>query len=121
MVELLSLSETVTAFLVALGLTYVITGAEVGFPLRFAWCWLFQWHCITRILWALVRCPPCNAWWSGLLVGFLVGGFVPALQMAFVSCGLVAVLQFVLGGDGIASNEDFFEVFVEPRREKKNG
>jgi len=108
----LNLSEIVSYYLLALGITYVITGSEIGYWLRALWCLLLSWSRPTRYWWAIVRCPSCNNWWTGLVVGFVVShAWLPALQLAFISCGLTGVLQHVLGGDGIAANEDFDEIF----------
>lgn len=57
-------------------------------------------------------CPSCNNWWTGFALGFALGGtWIKAFQLAFISCGLTGVLQHFLGGDGMAANEDFEEIF----------
>lgn len=109
---MLDLSTTFMLFLVVFGWTYVITGSEIGFIVRFGWCWALQWNKFSRYFWALVRCPPCHSWWAGLVVGGFAGeGLSGALQLAFVSCGLVALIQALLGGNGIAAGENFLEAF----------
>jgi hypothetical protein len=105
-------SITCMLTLVAFGMTYVVTGSEIGFGIRFLWCWMLQWNRVSRYFWALVRCPPCNSWWMGLGLGILAGGTATAgFQLAFVSCGFVALIQALLGGNGIAADENFMEAF----------
>jgi hypothetical protein len=85
--------------LIALGISYVVTGSKIGFPIRAAW-WLIwcKVPLVRRLLGKLVQCPPCNAWWSGLVTAFLTGASLwVALQCSFIACGLTAVAQGVAG------------------------
>ena len=99
--------------LFALGISYVITGSKIGYPVRFVWCRLTRWaHNAVVSPWKLVTCPPCNAWWAGAALAFWAElWWTDILQVAFTACGIVAVVQAALGGDGIAASEDFEELF----------
>lgn len=104
------LQTLATVILWAIGASAVITGSKIGYPIRFAWCFA-----LPKALWGMVRCPYCNAWWSGLVVAIVFApqlDWWPAwLQSAFSACGVVRVLQAALPGDGIAMVEDFEQVF----------
>jgi len=96
--------------LFALGLSYVVTRSEIGFPLRFLWCYVLRglYRKVGRVVspWSLVLCPSCNSWWMGLILALVVGGsWFEALQVAFSTCGLMAILQAMAGGD-IAPADD---------------
>jgi hypothetical protein len=110
---LIPLANLVVIVLVALGLSAVITGSKIGFPIRFLYCritWAI--HPVLHHSWGLVRCPYCNAWWSAAAIALMVYGWSWwILQAAFTACGLVRVVQAILGGDGIAMVEDFQTVF----------
>jgi len=110
--ELFTLSMVACYGLWAYGITYVITGSEIGYWLR-ALSWLMlSWSAPTRYLSTIMKCPSCNAWWTGAGIALLVGGsWWAVLQMAFTTCGVAAIIQHVLGGDGIAANENFKEIF----------
>ena len=113
MLTLLSLDSMVPMILLATGITSVITGSKIGYPIRLSWCALFQWKPL-RSLWHLVRCPYCNAWWTGGAIALLFdANFIQALQVAFTTCGLIKILQVALGDDGIAMVEDFEGLFDE--------
>lgn len=104
---LFGLPTTVVLVLFAVGISAVITGSRIGYPIRFAWCFVFR---RARPLWGMVRCPYCNAWWAGLVVAILADpswSWLAWLQIAFTSCGVVRLFQAWLGGDGIAMVEDF--------------
>lgn len=106
---MLNLSTLLPLVLVSFGLAYIITGSVIAIPLRLGWCWLTKrW----RSLWYLVQCPPCCSFWCGVVVGALTrSGVLGTLQVAITTCGLTALAQAALGGDGIAANEDFEELF----------
>jgi len=104
--------NSIPLILTAIGISAVITGSKIGFPIRLIWCFIFQ-NKYTRWLWGMVRCPYCNSFWSGAFVTFILVGFNPIqiLQIAFTCCGLMLILQTALGGDGIAMVDDFEEFF----------
>lgn len=109
---MIGLETLLVCLFVSFGVTYVITGSEIGFPVRCFVCWALKWSAVTRYFWALVRCPPCNAWWTGFFAGlYATSSIVQALQVAFGSCGLMALIQAILGGNGIAAGENFKEAF----------
>jgi len=111
--KLIPLLDLVVIVLIAGGLSAVVTGSKAGFPIRFLFCRI-TWAIspMLRHFWGLVRCPYCNAWWGGAIVAFLVYGWSwNILQAAFVSCGVMRVIQAALGGDGIAMVEDFATIF----------
>jgi hypothetical protein len=109
--ELFHLQEIVCYGLLAYGITYVITGSEIGYSLRALFWLMLSWSPPTKYFSTIMICPSCNAWWTGLGIGFLVGSWEGALQLAFTTCGVAAIIQHVIGGDGIAANEDFEEIF----------
>lgn len=105
-IELLPGGQLAILITLAFGLTYIITGSDIGFIARGLWCGvLFRW---AKSMWPIVRCPPCNAFWTGALVGFLFGplNVFTVLEVAVCSCGVTALIQKILGGDGIAANDD---------------
>jgi len=90
-----TLSLFLFVFLITLGVSYVITGSVIGFYVRFIW-----WHLTHRLgnLKTLVFCPSCCGWWVGGVTAILLGeSWVVALECAFVSCGLMAVVQSQFG------------------------
>ena len=117
--DLIPLIDLIIITLVALGLSAVVTGSKAGFPIRFLFCrvtWAI--HPSLKHMWGLVRCPYCNAWWGGAVVAFLTYGWsVYIVQAAFVSCGVLRVIQAAIGGDGIARVEAFEEVFSQKEQE----
>lgn len=107
----LPIEHMINIILLTLGISYVITGSRIGYLIRFAFCALTN-RKILKELWYLVRCPPCNSWWAGLAVSLLSkASLVQSVAMAFICCGITAVIQHALGGDGLAANEDFEELF----------
>lgn len=108
-IELLPGGQLAVLITLAFGLTYIITGSAIGFVVRALWCGvLFRHRYLRKTFWPLVRCPPCNSFWSGAAVGVLFGPWDPftVLQVGISSCGVTALIQAILGGDGIAANED---------------
>lgn len=105
------LSTTITLILVAIGISAVVTGSKIGYPIRFVWCRL-----LPRPTWGMVRCPYCNAWWGGALAAVAhspdPAQWLAWLQVAFSACGVMRITQSALGGDGIAMVEDFEKVFA---------
>lgn len=109
--DLLSLLDITPLVLCAVGVSIVITGTKAGYPVRLIWCWIWRWR-YTRWVWDFMRCPYCNAFWSGLLVGWVMQlPLIQLFQVAITTCGLVRILQVALGGDGIAMVEDFEAFF----------
>ena len=97
--------------LFALGISCVVAGSKAGYPIRFLWCFTFQ-HRRLRWLWGVVRCPYCNSFWTGGLLGWLVGSsWFPVVQAAFTTCGVMCIVQAALGGDGVVMVEDYESVF----------
>ena len=110
----MTLSSLVQLVLFALGLSYVVTRSEIGFPLRFVWCLAWRWlyRRIGKVLspWSLVTCPPCNTWWSAAAVTCWAGyDWYTVVQLAFTACAVMALLQRALGGD-IAPADDMESV-----------
>jgi hypothetical protein len=107
------LNTFIQVVLWAIGITYVVTGSRIGYPLRFVWCFLFNRWGLSR-LWALATCPPCNAWWVGFFLAVWHGFNIPTMfQMAFTCCGVVATIQAVGLQIGLNANEDFDKIFGE--------
>lgn len=110
-IYLANIEEMTPLVLLALGLTYVIVGSKIGYPIRFTVCLILY---KMRLRWfrSLVTCPPCNAWWTAGAITLCLGYPVwQVIQLAFTTCGIVAVLQAHLGGDGLAAAEDFDDLF----------
>jgi hypothetical protein len=102
--------------LVAIGITYVISGSKIGHPLRFIWCWVLD-KIHLSYFWSIVICPPCNAWWVGLATGWFYGNsIVDSLACAFATCGVVAAIQAVGLSIGMQAEEDYNKLI--PRRGK---
>lgn len=113
------MNEMGPIILFALGVTYVITGSKIGYPLRFLGCFILL-KLRLRYFWNLLTCPPCNAWWSAAVIAAVIGYPIwQVLQLAFTTCGIVAVVQSAIGGDGIAAGEDFADLFGV--KESENG
>ena len=95
--ELVDFSYLIRVCIIAIGISYVITGSQIGFWVRAVW-WLVT-HRIPLIsLDTLAFCPSCNAWWSGLVTAILTGStWVTSLQCAFAACGLSAIVQIQFG------------------------
>lgn len=108
------LQDLAVMILWAIGTSAVVTGSKIGFPIRFAWCYVMP-----RFLWGMVQCPYCNAWWGGLVAGIIYSpswDHWPAwIQVAFSACGIVRVLQAALLREGIAMFEDFEQAFNKRR------
>lgn len=101
MLTSIALDQLVCIVLIGLGMSFVITGASIGKPIRF-----MGWLLLRAIkLDALVRCPFCNAWWMGGALAFLFGlPWEQWLQAAFATCGAAAIVQAQWG---LAADEDF--------------
>lgn len=111
--------------LFAVGITYVITGSTIGYPLRFVWCLIFH-KCRLPYLWALATCPPCNAWWIGFILAAIYEiNLLIMVQMAFTCCGVVAIVQAIGLQIGLNADEDFNEIFEKGEEydsaDKKSG
>jgi len=81
--------------MLALGVSFVLTGSTIAFPIR-----LVAFHTLGRLQFgpirmdSLFRCPYCNAWWGGLAIAAFSGFPIAQwLQCAFASCVLAAVVQ----------------------------
>jgi len=113
----IGMAQLVPLVLFALGVSQVITGSKIGYPIRFLFC-LAAWKLKLKVLWGLMQCPYCNAWWSG---GFLaiIYGFdqIQIMQASFTTCGVMAIINAFIGGNGIAAAEDFEIVFSEMEKE----
>jgi hypothetical protein len=116
-IELLSLYEVFTIWLIAFGIAYVVTISQIGLLLRVPWCFFLKWSSVTRFFWSLTTCPPCNSFWGAALIAYLWGCEpVQILQAAFVSAGLTAA---VVWQTGLSAAEDM-EV-VLGTKENENG
>jgi len=114
--KLLPIEELVRMIVIAVGITYVLVGSKIGHPLRFLWCWVLD-RLHISYFWAIMTCPPCNSWWTGLLLSLAIGhGFGESLQVAFATCGVVATIQAVGLSIGLGAEEDYSELI--PRRDK---
>ena len=112
-------SELVNEFfeivVVAIGVTYVLSGSKIGHLLRFVWCWVLD-RLHLAYFWSIMLCPPCNGWWVGLAVSRFYGyGWVDNLACAFATCGLVAAIQAVGLSIGMQAEEDYNALI--PRRD----
>lgn len=109
--ELISFVEFIPIFLLAMGLTYTVVGSKIGYPLRFFGC-LILYKIRLSYFKNLITCPPCNIFWTAGALSYLLGYDVFQIaQIAFSACGVMAVLQYLLGGDGIGAPENFDELF----------
>lgn len=82
----------VQLILFAVGLSYVVTGSLIGFPVRVLGYKAFSWCPIP--LSTIFFCPSCNAWWMG--AGLALWADLPwqnVLQVAFTACVVAAVIQ----------------------------
>jgi hypothetical protein len=110
-ITLLTFSNLVAPVLLAIGMAQVVTGSGAGYPLRFVSCLILA-KLRMRWLWNMVRCPYCCAWWMGLVIGIVTRlEWFQWIQLAFTSCGVMAVIQSALGGNGLGAFEDFDKVF----------
>jgi len=87
--DLVTLFEVI---LLSLGISYVITGSLIGFPIRVIG------NLATRRLpiplKVLFFCPSCNAWWCGFFIAILIKlSWVNWLLCAFSSCIVAAMIQ----------------------------
>lgn len=97
MIEIVDGIYLIRVVLIAIGLSYIITGSQIGFWPRVIW-----WHATSWIpilsLETLVLCPSCNAWWSGLVTALLTGASIDvATQCAIVACVVAAIVQSQFG------------------------
>lgn len=93
MIELVKIGYLFRVFLVAAGISYVITGSQIGFWVRLLWWKATHWIPLMSLD-ALAFCPSCNAWWTGLVAAVSTGSsWIVALQCAFASCLLMAAAQ----------------------------
>lgn len=113
MIQLAPLDYLTVVVLIALGVSYVVTGSEIGFWIRAFWfLFLFKVPLLRRLI-KLSTCPSCCAWWAGLVTAFLSGASLwVALQCSFVSCGLAAVAQGV-AGLAAEDEDDIGEMWVK--------
>ena len=95
--ELAPLALLVQVALVALGISYVITGSVIGYWARVVWYGLTFWIPGLRLE-TLAFCPSCNAWWGGLVTALLTGSSIwTSVQCAFVACVAAAIVQRFCG------------------------
>jgi hypothetical protein len=112
--QLDTLSHFVPVALLAFGMSYVVTGSVIGFPVRFVWWKLTRWGSLRH----LAFCPACCAWWCGLAVALVTGSpVIIALQDAFVACGVAAAAQSQFG---LAANDEHL-IAGKPQEEKQDG
>ena len=103
-IEIVDFSYLMRVVFIAIGISYVITGSQIGFGPRVVW-WFITHRIPVVSLDTLVFCPSCTAWWSGLVTAILTGStWQTSLQCAFVACGLGAIIQSQFGL--AASDED---------------
>jgi hypothetical protein len=81
--------------LVTAGISFVITGSTIAYPIR-----LVAFHTIGKLrigpihFDSLFRCPFCNAWWVSFGLSFLIQlPWWQALANAFVACLIMGVAQ----------------------------
>lgn len=116
----LPIGDLVQFVLWALGLSYIITGSKIGYPLRWLWCAITsKIHNPVISPWSLVQCAPCCSFWMGVGLS-CVAGFDPwtTLEVACVSCGVTAVVHKSLIG-GLSADEDFEQAFGMKAKEQQ--
>lgn len=100
--------------LIAVGITYVLSGSRIGHPIRFVWCWILD-KLRLAYFWSILICPPCNAWWTGFAVTAWYGNpLIDCFAVAFASCGVVASVQAVGLSIGLQAEEDYNKL-IPPR------
>jgi len=105
------LDHIVQLVLCAIGITAVVTGEKLGYPLRFAWALLLRPRPL-RWLRNLATCPPCNSFWSGALLAWLAGFcWVEVIQLGLTTLAVVKLYQVWVGGDGLAAAENWNCIF----------
>lgn len=93
---------------ISFGITYIVTDSVIGYWARLLWCFFLQWNKFTRYFWPIATCPPCNSFWTGGLVTYITtGNHLLAAQGAIIACGLMGILQSVIGGNIVGAGEDF--------------
>jgi MFS superfamily sulfate permease-like transporter len=86
------LTELLQLAAFAVGLSYVVTGALIGYPLRVLGFLSLRWCPLP--LSTLFFCPSCNAWWMGAGLALWAGqSWQHTIQCAFTSCLLAAIVQ----------------------------
>lgn len=110
--EIIEIEHFFEMILVAIGLSYVLSGSVIGRPLRFIWCSTLK-HLHLSYFWSIMTCPPCNAWWVGLGVGLAYGLGLNSLALAFATCGVVAIIQAMTLSIGLQAEEDYNEILGE--------
>lgn len=106
LLPLVDLEVLVTLVVLAVGLSFVITGSTIGKPLRVLAHVLVGRVGLGHIrLDSLARCPYCNAWWGAFILGFISGlPWWQCLESAFGACGVAAIVQAQWS---LAANERF--------------
>ena len=85
-------SLLIQLILFAVGLSYVVTGSLIGFPVRVIGYKSLSWCPVP--LSTIFFCPSCNAWWMGAGLGLWANlPWQNALQVAFTACAIAAIIQ----------------------------
>jgi hypothetical protein len=102
----IDLVTTLWVVLVSAGVSFVVTGSTIMYPIR-----LLAFHTLGKLTWgpihmdSLFRCPFCNAWWGGLALSFALQlPWWTCLANAFVACLAMGVAQAQWG---LAAHDDF--------------
>lgn len=88
-------SQMIWIILVASGISFTITGAAIGYPIR-----LVAYHTLGKLrvgpihLDSLARCPFCNAWWGAFIISQIMNlVWWESLANAFVACLIMGIAQ----------------------------
>jgi hypothetical protein len=94
-IPLIPFETLITLVLIAVGASFVVTGSTIGYPIRWLGYRVLGWVGRDPV-WgdSIVRCPYCHAWWEGFIWSLFTGRRIwEALQVAFVACGVAAIVQ----------------------------
>lgn len=95
MISLVSLQDLLVIVAIAVSASFVVTGSTIAYPIRWLAYRLLGWIGYGPVwLDSIARCPYCHAWWEGLAWAWFTGhNWWQSLQVAFVSCGVAAIVQ----------------------------
>lgn len=117
----MTLSSATFVALLSLGTAYIVCGSKIGRAVRVPVSLLLRLVRLGRLD-ALVRCPPCHAFWAGAFWVWFLRGFNLSDMIigAVVSCGLVAVAHLFIGGAGLGGEEDIDALYAKWRAQNRS-
>lgn len=104
----------------ATGLSYVVTGSLIGFPVRVVGWASMKWCPVP--LSTVFFCPSCCGWWMG--VGLALWAGLPwqnILQVAFTACVVCAIIesQWGLAADDKQKIIEIFDTKEQANEQEK--